>query len=116
MMKNPRAIAVELETFKRQHKGGEIITDAVSALREMADELDELREQSAMFKRVIRWVKKTVGRHMDGMQFVERKKHNGGRLEYKILRKPSASEKVNFDSLMMRCENMIPDSGVWRRV
>lgn len=113
MIKNPKAIANELETFKRQHNGGEIITDAVNALREMSDELDELREQSAMFKKVVRWVKKNVGIHICGIRFREKKR---GAKSGIVLRMANPAERVEFDAMMSQCERMIPDSGVWRRV
>ena len=108
-MVNAIQLANELETFKRMHKGGSLIDDAVSTIRRQHEELVEAESMRHAFTLLLRFVKRICGRRMCKIGFYHFNRKNRS---IEVLN-PKIAEINNYDTLIRTCEEHIPNSGVY---
>jgi len=115
-MLSPLAVATELETFKRAHNGGQIITDAVRTIREQNDELRHYRAMEAQFGDMLRFVKKHMGRRMEIYARRKKYKRTAGGLEEIRYVIPTGAERNMFDGMVRECEKYVPNAGIYGKL
>jgi len=114
-MLSPIQVATELETFKRAHNGGQIITDAVKTIREQNEELAHYRDMEARFGAMLRFIKKHMGRRME--IYARRKKckrtasaYGVAEIKYVL---PTGAARNEYDAMVRDCEAFVANAGVY---